>query len=68
MPDLPAFAAAQNVSTPTPIGDTIPSPVMTGWRFMKRKSPRPRCFLVSYPSAYVNKRPAEWPSYTRRDC
>src|SRR5204862_504924 len=47
MPDLPAFAATQNVSTPTPMGDTIPSPVMTGWRFMERKSPRPRCFLVS---------------------
>ncbi len=34
IPDLPAFAAAQNFSTPTPIGETMPSPVMTGWCFI----------------------------------
>jgi hypothetical protein len=40
VPDLPASAAAQNFSTPTPMGETMPSPVMTGWRFIGWLSPR----------------------------
>ncbi len=40
IPDFPAFAAVQNFSTPTPIGETMPSPVMTGWRFIRRVAPR----------------------------
>jgi hypothetical protein len=34
MPERPASAASQNLSTPMPMGETIPSPVMTGWRFI----------------------------------
>ena len=45
MPDFPASAAAQNFSTPTPIGETIPRPVITGWRFIGRVDLRWRPFL-----------------------
>src|SRR5713101_768497 len=47
MPDRPASAATQNLSTPMPMGDTIPSPVMTGCRFIGWLSPRWRC--VAFP-------------------
>ena len=29
IPDLPSFKEAKTASTPTPIGETIPKPVMT---------------------------------------
>jgi len=34
MPERPARAEAQNRSTPTPIGETIPRPVITARRFI----------------------------------
>src|SRR5262249_36103886 len=34
IPDRPASAAAQNFSTPMPMGETMPSPVITGCRFI----------------------------------
>src|SRR4029077_11704853 len=40
MPARPRSAAAQNFSTPKPMGETMPSPVMTGWRFIGWLSPR----------------------------
>src|SRR5438876_1232377 len=51
MPDRPASAEAQNLSTPTPMGETMPSPVMTGCRFIGRSSPEGRwpTFLPTNP-------------------
>src|SRR5204862_13849 len=51
MPDRPASAEAQNLSTPTPMGETMPSPVMTGCRFIGWSSPEGRwsAFLPTKP-------------------
>jgi hypothetical protein len=39
MPDRPARADCQNFATPVPIGETIPSPVITACRFIGPTSP-----------------------------
>jgi hypothetical protein len=50
MPDRPASAAAQNYSTPMPMGETMPSPVITG------------CRLIGWPisggAAFLSENPA----------
>src|SRR2546425_1388570 len=60
MPDRPASADTQNLSTPIPMGDTIPSPVITGCRFIGWLSPRWRwvAFLPEIPGFTLAGDPA----------
>src|SRR5215467_15443618 len=49
MPERPASAADQNFSTPIPMGETMPSPVMTGCRFMAGTLPGGAAFPSENP-------------------
>jgi hypothetical protein len=56
MPERPASAASQNFSTPIPMGETIPRPVMTGWCFIDWLPPvRLGRLSTENPSVYVNR-------------